>query len=236
MKAYNTVSLTVKTSEFHSCKASPDRGGGIYAEEIKTVTIEESLFQSCVAEAENNFGGGGIQLVTIHQPFTVKSAFFHSCVSYNDGGGLSSALCPAWQSTCFLDCSFIGCSASPLAEDNDAGSLLVWRFYGEASCSNILFVDSLSERRGGCSSYYIYGNHSHNSSIHLFLFCFFKNSTAKENTGNDVYFHDWTPTEPLMHCFSTTTRSPRLVPSEHQNNWLPQKCEISYLKYSQIIK
>ena len=191
----------------------------MYAEGIQTVAVQDSIFHQCIAEAGTNFGGGGIELCNIQHPFTIESTAFISCESRNDAGGISAVHCPMWTKTCFLDCSFIGCSATPAA-DNDAGSLLVWRCYAEISCSNILFADSRSERRGGCSSYYIYPNISHDSTVYLFLFCFFKNGSSKDNTGNDAYFYDWKPTEPFFHCFSIITPSPRIYPSGH-DNWLP---------------
>ena len=225
LNASSTVSLTVKKSEFHSCKASPNRGGGIYAEEIKTVTIEDSLFQSCIAEAGNNFGGGGIQLWKIQKNFCVERTAFIACISREDGGGVSAAYCPAWHSRYLLDSSFVGCSVTPLASDNDGGSLIVWRLYDEVTCSNILFADSHSERRGGASSYYIYSDVSHDSTTHIFAFCFFKNNTAITSPGHDVYFYDWIPEKPFLHCFSLSKENRvRVDPGDttYNDDWLPQ--------------
>ena len=219
LKAGNTVTLSVIKGEFYSCKASPNRGGGIYAEGIKTLTIQESLFHKCIAEAKNDFGGGGIQLLSIQQPFIIQSTAFLSCESGNDGGGISIYIYATWQRVCFVDDRFVGCKGL-YEQGSDGGSLMLWDSNASVGCSNTIFADSYCAMRGGAVSYYIFTSANHPSSIQLFTFCFFQNNQVKSNRTNDAYFEDWKPTQPFLHCFSTTSVN-RVHPPTNDNNWLP---------------
>ena len=133
LKAGSAVTLSVTKGQFDSCKATSYRGGGIYAEGIKTVIIEESLFHTCVAAATNNYGGGGIQLWNIHQPFTVESSMFISCQSGNDGGAICLSNTPSWQSPCLFHSFYIQCKAtSPTA--SGGGAMLLWDCNAVVGC------------------------------------------------------------------------------------------------------
>ena len=202
-KSDSRATLTIKKGEFYSCEASPNRGGGIYAEGIDTATIEDCLFYGCIAEAGNDYGGGAIQLWNIQQPFAVERTTFISCESKNDGGAISAAYCPKWHETSIVDSLFIHCTVTN-SIGSDGGSLMVWESSAAIGCSNTLFANSYSERGGGAVTQYIYTTANHSPFIHLFSFCFFKNNSAKSHPSNDVFFNDWKPTEPFLHCFSTT--------------------------------
>ena len=219
LTAGSTVTLTVKKSEFDSCKANPNRGGAIYAEGIKTVTIEYSLFHQCMAVARNDYGGGAIEICNIQNPPSIEATSFILCKSGNDAGGVGIWDSPSFQKICLTDSRFVECKGLASA-GSDGGCLIVWFSNAAIGCSNTLFIDSRSEQRGGGASYYIYSSADHQSSIHLFFFCFFKNNSAILTPGNDVFFYDWISENPFLHCFSST-RNNRVYYNGNVDDWLP---------------
>ena len=100
LKAGSTVSLTVSKGEFYSCKAAPYRGGGIYVEGIGEVHIEDTLLFECIAEAQLEYGGAGIEMVSLQKPPRIESCAFISCSSGDDAGGLGIWFIPVYQETC----------------------------------------------------------------------------------------------------------------------------------------
>ena len=214
----SSVTLSLNQSEFYSCTSS-HRGGGIFVEGIGQLQVQYSLFHACVAGAAADYGGGGIEIHDGGRPLIQETSFL-SCQSGSDGAGMGIWSSPFYHEACVLNSRFVGCHAAPFGNDNDGGSLIVWDAIAAICCSNILFVDSLSEYRGGASSYYIYSSAGHHSSIHLFIFCFFKNNVARFRPGNDVYFHNWKPDQPFLHCFSLTPTD-RIYPNGKDDNWLP---------------
>ena len=114
---------------------------------------------------------------------------------------------------------------------------MMWNSNAAVGCTNTLFTDSHSELQGGAVSQYIYNNVSLDLTIHLLTFCFFNNNSANSNPGNDVYFHGWKPTQPFLHCFSTT-KDERIcyysggVYYTDKDDWLPQAHISEYLTVS----
>ena len=226
----SAVSLTVTKSEFHSCKADPYRGGGIYLEGIGKVKIIETLFHECTCKATNDAGGGGIEMWNIQKSPTIERADFISCESGNDGGGLGIWKSPVYQDTCVKGCCFVECKSSN-ATSSDGGGLMVWNSSAAICCSDTLFSHSHSDYRGGAASVFAYNNTQFSSSLPLFSFSFFTDNTA--SYGNDLFLVEWTPTYPFFHSFSTTGVSKvRYVSNgndrwterfwDDKNDWLPQ--------------
>ena len=227
------ASLTITYGQFFACIATDARGGGIFAEGLKTFTVHNALFSCCSAGGSPDCGGAGMEIESVTTPPTIESCVFLSCISSNDGGGMGIWHSPSFQQKCIVCCNFIHCEAQH-SSSSDGGSLIVWYSNAAIGCSNVLFADSHSERRGGAASFNITG--THNSTIPLFSFCFFKNNKALLNPGNDVNFHDWKPTEPFLHCFSTTKEnriSYRFEGDYHtdQDNWPPHGID-EHLRYS----
>ena len=220
------VSLTVTKSEFHSCEADPYRGGGIYVEGIGSLQVRDSLFHKCSAGGFDDYGGGGIEVNTCGEYPLIEDTSFISCQSGSDGAGMGIWSPPFYHKTCLLNSRFVSCRAAPFGNDNDGASLMVWNSSALICISNSIFAHSHSEYRGGAVTQYIFNNASHSSSIHLFLFCFFKDNSAEFKPGNDVYFHDWIPSNPFLHCFSTTQEYRISYYSSRdyhfdKDNWLP---------------
>ena len=220
------ASLTIIDGEFFSCKATTAHGGGIYAQGLNTIVVRNMLFSSCSAGGTPDYGGGGVEMVSITTPPKIHCCLFLSCISNNDAGGMGILNSPRYQTNCIFECFFLACEGKH-SSSTDGGSLMVWSSNGAICCSNTLFTDSRSAWRGGAASYLIYSNANHNSSIPLFTFCLFKNSTSLADYGNDIFFGEWKPTEPFLHCFSTTREKRICYYSENiyhsgNDNWLPQ--------------
>ena len=214
LSASNTGPLSVTNGEFYSCTSSY-RGGGIYIEIISKVEVTKTLFHACIAQATADYGGGGINIDTIQQFPSIECTSFISCTSGNDGGGVALWTNPQIQKTCLSDSLFIGCKGLSKV-GSDGGSFILWRSDAAIGCSNTLFVDSHSEFHGGAISYYIYKTVPHQKSIPLFSFCFFHKNTC--SAGNDVFLEEWTPDDPFLLSFSTTSSS-RVVYVKDDTNW-----------------
>ena len=226
----SAVSLTVIQSEFHACKASPHRGGGIYAEGIGEVKIERTFFADCTCEPDNNAGGGGMQLFNVQEPQHIIDSSFISCESGNDGGGISIWYTPVYQETCVKGCRFIGCKGNN-STSSDGGSIIIWYSGAAIGCSETLFSHCSSEYRGGAATCFSYTSTEFSSSLPLFSFCFFTDNTC--NVGSDVFLVEWIPSEPFFFSFSTTGESNvHYVDNaddrtkedcwKPKSNWLPQ--------------
>ena len=225
-----TITLSVITGEFYSCTAST-RGGGIFVQGTGEVTVKETLFYKGIAQTNSGSGGGGIDLWSLKKPPHLEGSSFIQCKTADDGGGVGLWSSPSFQETCIISCRFVQCEINHTTS-SDGGSLMVWNSNAAIGCSNTLFVDSHSELQGGAVTHYIYTNASHNSSIPLFYFCFFKNNSAQSKPGNDVYFQEWKPTQPFHHCFSLTATN-RVYDNKnsatHNNDWLSQTVYLNQL-------
>ena len=176
-----------------------------------------------MAVARNDYGGGGIEITSAQKPPRIENIEFILCKSGNDGGALGIRSSPIHQETCVLSCCFVQCEINH-TESSDGGSLLVWYSNAAIGCSNTLFLDNHSEQRGGAVSYHIYTSAGYHSSIHLFFFCFFRNNSARINPGNDVFFREWSPSQPFLHCFSLSAELRGYIYSSgttQTSNWLP---------------
>ena len=153
LKAGNTVSLFVTKGEFYSCVVS-HRGGGIYADRIGKVEVTMTLFHACIAEAQLDYGGGGIGIDSATALPSIESSSFISCISGNDAGGVALWYSPFFQRTCFANSRFVGCQGLSTT-GSDGGSIIIWWSNAAIGFSNTLFVDCHSEFHGGALSYYI---------------------------------------------------------------------------------
>ena len=215
----SSVMLKVTKGEFSSCKATKYEGGGIYVQGIGDVNVSNSLFCSCSCASEADYGGGGLDIWSIHNPPQIERCSFLSCKSENDAGGLGIWRALMYQETCVKACRFIGCTGSNTS-NSYGGSLLVCYSNAAIGCSNTLFAHSHSEFRGGATAAEVYNSADHNTSIPLLCFCFFINNSAKAKPGNDVFFYEWIPNEPFFYCLSLTDTD-RVSPSGHDSRWLP---------------
>ena len=229
-------SLEIVECVFDTCETTINEvsgtgGGAVFVSETSEFVVSSSLFLSCVCHTSYSSDGGAIEMVDPTSTITINNCAFVRCCAYDDGGAVCIWGCPSCYNRCFSEYRFIGCEGKDPAS-SDGGSLIVWNSNAVVSCSNTLFADSHSTFHGGAAAYYIRNGISHDSSLYLFSFCFFKDNSAKDIYGADIFFEEWVPTVPFLHSYSTTVSS-RIcyvedsanwnVPEEFKNkdNWLP---------------
>ena len=181
-----------------------------------TSSIKETLFSECVAHAENNYGGGGIEMLSPQRSPHIESCTFISCSSGDDAGGLGIWSSSFYQETCVNECRFIECQINHTTS-SDGGSLLIWYSSAAIGCSDTLFAHSHSDYRGGAVSCYITSDIRLTSSLPLFSFCFFTDNTC--NAGNDAFIVEWVPTVPFLHSLSTSSETRVYSVSDANNRW-----------------
>ena len=96
--------------------------------------------------------------------------------------------------------------------------MIVWSCKAAIGCSECIFSACYSEYLGGALCFDITTSTTFTNTP-LSFFCLFNDNTG--SCGNDAYFHQWKPNPPFLFCFSTTPRSPRVVPSGNDDNWFP---------------
>ena len=168
-----------------------------------------------------------MQLWNVQEHPHIADTFFISCETGNDGGGLGIWNSPLYQETCVKGCRFILCRGNNTSSSG-GGGMIVWSSYAANGCSECIFVSCSSPQIGGGLCYGIASSTSLKN-IPLSSFCFFKDNSCSR--GNDAFIEGWMPTKPFLHCFSTTTNSPRIDPSGHDDNWHPQETILSCGKY-----
>ncbi|KAH7816397.1 uncharacterized protein MONOS_16284 [Monocercomonoides exilis] len=114
----NSGELTVSHCLFNNCFAY-SRGGGIMCHTIKSVRIENNVFNACTAQ---NHYGGGLYVYGISTCVRISGCEFQNCKASYYGGGLyldnfqvSGSGCigtesGGGESACVFDCSFTSCS------------------------------------------------------------------------------------------------------------------------------
>ena len=224
-------SLQIVECVFDSCEttineASGTGGGAVFVSDASELTMSCSVFQSCVVYTSNSGDGGAIEMLTLSSNLLINNCIFLRCVSGDDGGAICMWDFPSWQKTCVTDSRFILCEGRH-PDNADGGSVMIWRSKAAIGFSNTLFGDSHATYRGGALCYYIYSTEDHHSSIHLITFCFFRNNSVESDSGNDIYFNDWIPDKPFLHCFSITKENSICYVIDDvyhfdKDNWLPQ--------------
>ncbi|KAH7814972.1 uncharacterized protein MONOS_16192 [Monocercomonoides exilis] len=187
----NSGELSVSHCLFNNCFAY-SRGGGIMCNTIKTVRIENNMFNACTAQ---NHYGGGLYVVTISTCVRISGCEFQNCKANYNGGGLDldnfnaigAGCIPTengeGESACVFDCSFTSCS--------------VTNYYGGGMyCANIpitqfkmrsiQFISCSASAHGGGLELYPYRQASQNDVIYCY-FLFFHECKCSADT---PYGHD----------------------------------------------
>ena len=157
-------------------------------------------------------------MISITQPPLVERSSFLFCISGNDGGGVGIYSSSQSPKTCILQSRFIACKGQH-SGSSGGGGMIIADCNSAISCTECLFCECHSARIGGGLCYYYTPlTPPNNAPLCSFLF-FSKNSVLTPQYGQDVYFHPLPSDGVFLDCFSTTV-SPRIYPSEHEN-WIP---------------
>ncbi|KAH7821232.1 uncharacterized protein MONOS_6478 [Monocercomonoides exilis] len=212
--------LIVSHCSFNGCTAFAF-GGGILCCSIKSVHIENDVFNGCMAQ---NYHGGGVYVYYISSCVRISGCEFQNCEAIGYGGGLnlysfqvSGPDCIGeengkGESACIFDCRFASCSVTASAG-------------GGMHCSNIpavfkmrsaQFISCSASSQGGGMRFE--PNRETLPSDGCFCyFTFFHECKGLKNPpdGHDVFFVDahnvfLNTTNPFKECYSTNTDEGRV--------------------------
>ena len=213
-------------TDCHVSKPSSYRGGGIYAESIKSVTPQSCYFTSC-----SGFWGGGFYINEIGSTPSLSGCIFVSCKGHYLGG-------EAFVGQCTKTSSFIVCNDCIFIKGNNVSSSTYLRgggFYldiyesthANAISNNLFTGNSVNNRGGGLAIY-----EESKGLDYSVYFCFFSDNSATSG-GSDVFLTSITFNS-FIHSFTTSDALDRLyvdilvtetdtsVEETHTPNWLPQ--------------
>ena len=194
----SSVTLSVTNGEFYECKATSDRGGGIYCQGIGKVTVKTSFFSWCTCKANSDLGGGGIGVYDIQTQPHIECCDFVHCSSGNDGGGISICYSYSHPDTLpITKCRFFCCYANSTA-NGDGGAIILWKNQEIFGLSNCLFSSGHSILRAGATSFG-FGSMIQ-VSFSFICFSFFSGNTAPN--GNDICLYN-VKGNPILHSFTT---------------------------------
>ncbi|KAH7829295.1 uncharacterized protein MONOS_16550 [Monocercomonoides exilis] len=149
----NSGELFVSHCLFNNCLAY-SRGGGIMCHTIKSVYIENNVFNACTAQ---NHYGGGMYAYSILECVRISGCEFKNCKAYSEGGGLrlysfnvSGTGCiptenEGGESACVFDCSFTSCSLS----GSNGGGMWIYNFPAQVKMRSVQFISCTASSQGG---------------------------------------------------------------------------------------
>ena len=226
----SSINLTVNKGEFVSCKAYY-RGGGIYIQGIGDITVQNTLFYKDIAEAKDGLGGGGIEIVYPLIAPEINDCSFLLCKTGDDAGGIGFWYSSVFQHSSVKRCRFVECIINKTF-NSGGGGIILWWCKAAIGCSECIFSKCHSDFFGGALCFDIESSETF-SEIPIVSFCFFNANTAMEKCGNDVFFVEWIPDEPILQSLSTSSSYCISVAQSygdhmfidrytHPDNWLPQ--------------
>ena len=189
--------LEVKRSQFLSCQATGQFGGGIYAQPASLVHVDSSCFYNCQCKGTGgDDGGGGICVHSISTEVILISTDFLSCAVQADAGGVTfrNSHSTLGNEKTFQNCRFISCSGQ-----SDGGAVLAWGNDYNAGFTNIIFHSCSSLVSGAVEATLLQPVNN------VVSFCFFNKNTG--TYGDDFSFADPLPENNnyLLQSFTTTT-------------------------------
>ncbi|KAH7816364.1 uncharacterized protein MONOS_14485 [Monocercomonoides exilis] len=145
--------LSVSNCLFNNCFAYI-RGGGIMCHTIKSVRIENNVFNACTAQ---NHYGGGMYVNVISTCVRISGCEFQNCKASGLGGGLllesfqvSGTNCigeenEGGESACVFDCSFTSCSLS----GSNGGGMYCASVPNQFKMRSVQFISCTALSQGG---------------------------------------------------------------------------------------
>ena len=207
--------MKIYSCTFTLCHALNDAGGAIYARSLTTLDIQDSSFLLCTCEGKNDNerGGGGILIRSVTSP-SVSSSSFVDNFCKRDGAGISIVYSGSTTQQIFLSSKFIKCVSEGVSADG--GAVHVYENNCNLGFSNYLFSLCESNSDGGALFHHLKFTETESS----ICFCFFHQNKCR--IASDVYLKYLNSAKTFLHSFSTSTGIPRIYPSGHDNDWLPQ--------------
>ncbi|KAH7829272.1 uncharacterized protein MONOS_14643 [Monocercomonoides exilis] len=214
--------LSVSHCSFNDCYAYC-RGGGIMCLTIKSIHIENNVFNACTAQNQH---GGGMYAYGISSCARISECKFQDCKAYSAGGGLllenfqvSETGCieaenGGGESACVFDCSFTSCSIT-----NTWGGGMFCKTVPatQFKMRSIQFISCSARQEGGGLYFYPNRATAPNDKIYCF-FLFFHECSCRDAAnprGHDVMYYDYynaisTSDNPFHECYTTNTDDKRV--------------------------
>ncbi|KAH7829238.1 uncharacterized protein MONOS_14206 [Monocercomonoides exilis] len=218
------------------------RGGGIMCNTIKSVHIENDVFNECTAQ---NHYGGGLYVVTISTCVRISGCEFQNCKAYSTGGGLylenfnaTGAGCignenEGGESACVFDCSFTSCSIT----NTWGGGMLCKNVPAtQFKMRSIQFISCSAASHGGGLCFAPWRDVLPSDKLYCF-FLFFHNCSCSSDSdpsyGADLYYEDYYSLYlnsdcPFKECYTTNTDEKRMCYAYNASNsesWTYQHTE-----------
>ena len=206
------------TSYEHPDAIHSYNGGAVFVNGIKELAVSSSSFVRCCAPQTNhdNSGSGGIFATDVLTSLAVSNCDFLFCFTGASGGGtdIQSLKTSSVRGHAMDSCRFISCTG--YGNSPDGGCICFWTCVYPTGCASCLFAHNYAAFQGG-ALYFRSASPTSNSRVYPFLsFCFFSDNLSQR--GNDAAFEGYVPSEPFLHCFSTSSLG-RIY--NGNDNWLP---------------
>ncbi|KAH7819323.1 uncharacterized protein MONOS_9724 [Monocercomonoides exilis] len=230
--------LFVSHCTFNNCYAHYD-GGGVMCVSLKSVEIENNLFNSCTAQT---YLGGGMCFAAISSNVRISSCEFQNCEANFYGGGLElenfkvsgseyiETENGGSGSACVFDCSFSSCSVF----NTCGGGMFCCRVPTEFKMRSIQYISCSAKSNGGGLRLYPNESTAPNDKIYCY-FLFFHQCECSSNLpyGHDVEFIDHhnlyvNSGIPFHECFTTNSNNQRVCYASNfssSKNWTYQHTE-----------
>ncbi|KAH7829240.1 uncharacterized protein MONOS_14208c2 [Monocercomonoides exilis] len=231
--------LFVSHCLFNNCYAYC-RGGGIMCLTIKSIHIENTVFNACTAQNQH---GGGMYAYGISSCARISECKFQNCKAVNYGGGLlfenfqvSGTGCietenGEGESACVFECSFASCSVT----NNYGGGMYCCNVPAtQFKMRSIQFISCSARQEGGGLRLHPNRQTVPDDGIYCY-FLFFHECKCSNNPpyGHDVMYHDYysiflSSDNPFYECYTTNTDDKRVCYAYNFSNanvWSVQHTE-----------
>ncbi|KAH7829299.1 uncharacterized protein MONOS_12093 [Monocercomonoides exilis] len=226
----NSGELSVSHCLFNNCFAY-SRGGGIICHTIKSVYIENNVFNACTAQ---NHYGGGMYAYSILECVRIGGCEFKNCKANSEGGGLrlysfsvsGSGCIPTengeGESACVFDCSFTSCSVTNTI---GGGMYCVTVPATQFKMSTIQFISCFALSNGGGLCLHPNRETAPDNKLYCFFLFFHdcKCRSASTPYGHDAIYYDnnnlyLDSGNPFYECYTTNTDDKRMCYAHNYAN------------------
>ena len=212
-ESQSSISLSVSQCIFLHCHETSTDGGAVYARNIASASVSDSLFFDCECGTQVGKEGGGICLNGMSEQPLIKLCSFVSCMSADDGGG-----CGIYTSKCNMNyainsCCFIKCKSTHRS-NGEGGGICIYTNKHFITCTNCLLRACETLYQGGG----IWMDFPSSTTLKPITFCFFQENKA--GSGIDVFLRGFSSSsQAIIHSFSFESSTGRVKGGS--DDWLP---------------
>ncbi|KAH7825036.1 uncharacterized protein MONOS_10872 [Monocercomonoides exilis] len=188
--------LSVSHCSFNGCIAF-SRGGGLFCHTIKSIHIENNVFNVCTAQNQH---GGGMLIYTISSCTCISGCELQNCKAKGTGGGIylsnlnvSGTGCVGveyggGENACIFDCNINSCSVS----NNYGGGMHCQNAPAAFKMRSMQFISCSARQEGGGLDFRPYQSTAPGDKLYCYFFFFHdcRCTTTSTPYGHDAYFQD----------------------------------------------